>query len=99
MGKFKVGEIVTLSPNSKWAGDGTDPANPLQTVGTIYEIWRDGTYNIDWSNGVRNGCYTDDCLLPCSNCVTVSSLDYMDSKDLDQADKEVIRNFLEKSYG
>lgn len=34
-----------------------------------------------------------------TSIITVSSLDYMDSEDLDHDDKEVIRNFLEKSYG
>lgn len=97
MRKFKVGDHVTLSPASCWAqSDSNSPNsnNPLNVVGVIDVISRDGRYCINWSNGQYNGCYTDACLLTAGNYITVSSLDYEDSEELDAEDKEIIKQYL-----
>lgn len=98
MSKFKVGDRVMLSPSSVWVNDGSDrpcSANPLNAVGVIVGVdFSDDTYNVDWDNGQYNTCYTDNCLLPAGNYITVDSLDYEDSEELDAEDKEIIKQYL-----
>ena len=96
MSKFTISQKVMLSPNSKWVNSGSQESysiNPLNVSGVV--VGYDGrTYDVQWSNGKWNGAYTDDCLLPYGNCVTVDSLDYIDSDEIDDEDKQIIEQYL-----
>lgn len=96
MFKFTVGQKVMLSPNSKWVKSDSHEAsssNPLNVLGVV--VGYDGcTYEIEWSNGQWNTAYTDDCLLLHGNYVIVTSLDYMDSDEIDDEDKKIIEQYV-----
>lgn len=103
MSKFTIGQKVMLSPNSKWVNTGSQASysmNPLNVSGVVVEVVArsvgyDGcTYVVEWSNGKWNAAYTDDCLLLYGNYVTVTSLDYMDSDEIDDEDKKIIEQYL-----
>lgn len=96
MHKFKVGDRVMLSPSSRWVDprSSSDTSyNPLNVVGVIVGL-QCGEYQIEWSNGKCNCAYTNACLLPAGNYITISSLDYQDSEELDAEDKEIIKQYL-----
>ena len=64
MSKFKIGDKVMLSPDSRWvdyASHKYDSDNPLNVVGVIDEadIYHHMEYGIMWDNGKHNSCYTD----------------------------------------
>lgn len=98
MHKFKVGDRVMLSPNSRWVNDYSnrpDSNNPLNVVGVITYMTSYGRYRIYWGNGTCNSSYTDHCLLPAGNYITVDSLDYDRNEDLSDEDKSIIRSYVE----
>lgn len=60
MFKFKKGDRVYLLPTSPWA-DGT-AHNPIDTVGTVLD-YDCGKYSVMWGGHIKNGEYTNTCLI------------------------------------
>ena len=99
MPQFKVGDVVQLLQTSMWVtSDSSEKgsSNPVGIDGVITYCAHDGNYyEIDWSNGLHNSSYTDNCLCLISvDCLTVSSLDYMTNKELSEEDKLIIKEAL-----
>lgn len=62
--KFKVGDKVYLSKNSKF--NNGKSSNPIDVMGNVYEITKDyapdSWIRVKWSNGGING-YHEECLI------------------------------------
>ena len=73
MSKFKVGDEVMLSPESKWVDSRSDQPNSTTPTGVVGEIVREHAdaheedtefqWSVSWSNGTTNSYHSDDLLL------------------------------------
>jgi hypothetical protein len=62
MNKYKTGDIVELSPDSQWAGEGEH--NPLHTPGTVLNFSETLGYQVNWYGIGTNDQYYDYDLMP-----------------------------------
>jgi hypothetical protein len=60
--KYNVGDLVELSPDSRWAGDGK--FNPVRTPGEIISYNDIEGYLVFWHGLGSNAAYRDRDLMP-----------------------------------
>lgn len=89
---FNKGDRVIMSETTQYP---EEEYNPRGVEGTVTA--GGGNYSVRWDNGASNCCYhVTDMKLVNSNLVTVSELSYKDSDKLDDEDKKIIEDCLNK---
>ena len=100
MYKFKIGDEVMLSHESRWVEEDSnesDSSNPLNMKGVITSVNDYGVieYDITWSNDSSNGCYKDEDLIPAPKQQTQYECPYAVIEEL-EAHVETLEEALEK---
>tara|TARA_R110002095_G_scaffold76118_1_gene65003 strand:- start:183 stop:470 length:288 start_codon:yes stop_codon:yes gene_type:complete len=90
---FNIGDRVVMSATTQYP---EEVYNPRGVEGTVTSIKYSESF-VRWDNGNSNCGYDiTDIELVNSNLVTVSELSYKDSDELDDEDKSIIENYLNK---